>query len=788
MADKLKALPNIFPQDQAIADIRSAIREIDVNSITALKDLTRAFNSQKKKIESLEREVKTSETNISDIETAVEQNTNELFTIQTIQNKILKEISNLENAFTSENRRLEKKIDDQTNEFKDDLKNIERRVAQGSDTSIIGSIGAKAAKAAPAAEAAVAKKTLASLLPSLAKGTMRAIGGTIAAFTTDIVSSLAEATGHPQIAAGADIMGDTIVGASLGSLFGPVGTALGGIAGLGYGAYDKGGQLLGTGEISPYIKELEQQANERTANRQQQQIEIEQLHQQKPELQSFQGGEAPQVVAGQTPTSQYTPSNSFFDAIIKAEGSAKHGNPYDASLGYMRSPKPLTQMTMAESLAWGDQIRAAQGLNSSAKGAFQIVNTTQRAAMKALGMKDTDLFNEENQRKMAAWIVKTQGLGAWEGFKVHPEQRQIAQQAMSSGLQNQTSAPSATLLGSSETSLPSIASMAGTTVSTGIPQSAPVGRTGVMGGSGMSFDPSQKKGGGAVPSGDIVALGKWLQSQGVNISEHPSFGGVLGTHAKNSAHYRGQAIDINGPPGMVEANDPVWGKRFDQLADQLTAAGYKVYWRESGKYGASGHNNHLHAQIGGGSPTSDAPSAYEKQAGIPAQAQQPPSDMPLIPQRMGAPIGASGLVGMEAQLMGNPMMPLSGMGIGGGMAGMIAGMVAPMLLNSLSSGPDLMSGQLQQQMPQAAQLMPPSIAEAPLTPYDEAVAEQPQSQVNNINVAGGHSGGASTALPQNQVAMNARPDWLGGLAEGLLGATYTGMSRPKYFGAGTGKM
>ncbi len=132
-------------------------------------------------------------------------------------------------------------------------------------------------------------------------------------------------------------------------------------------------------------------------------------------------------------------SNKFFDSIIRAEGTGKHGDPYNTSLGYMKSPKPLTDMTMQEALDWGDQIRKAQGMNSSAKGAFQIVNTTQRDVMKALGIGMNEKFSPENQRKMAAWIVKQQGLGAWEGFKVHPDERQNATLAMQEGLHNQFS-------------------------------------------------------------------------------------------------------------------------------------------------------------------------------------------------------------------------------------------------------------------------------------------------------------------------------------------------------------
>jgi hypothetical protein len=99
----------------------------------------------------------------------------------------------------------------------------------------------------------------------------------------------------------------------------------------------------------------------------------------------------------------------------------------------MRSPKPLTSMTMDEALAWGERIRAAQGLNSSPKGAFQIVNTTQRAAMRALGIRGDEMFSPENQRRMASWIARKQGLGAWEGFKLHPGERSRAANALSAG-------------------------------------------------------------------------------------------------------------------------------------------------------------------------------------------------------------------------------------------------------------------------------------------------------------------------------------------------------------------
>ncbi|CAB4162745.1 hypothetical protein UFOVP787_104 [uncultured Caudovirales phage] len=128
--------------------------------------------------------------------------------------------------------------------------------------------------------------------------------------------------------------------------------------------------------------------------------------------------------------------SSVFESIIKAEGTNKYNDPYNTSLGYEKSPKPLTEMTMKEVLDWGDYIRkqtkVGKNHNSSAKGAFQIVNTTQKEAMKALGIGMDEKFNEENQRRLASWILQKQGFGAWEGFKKHPEELKKAQEALKS--------------------------------------------------------------------------------------------------------------------------------------------------------------------------------------------------------------------------------------------------------------------------------------------------------------------------------------------------------------------
>lgn len=76
---------------------------------------------------------------------------------------------------------------------------------------------------------------------------------------------------------------------------------------------------------------------------------------------------------------------------------------------------------------------------------------------------------------------------------------------------------------------------------------------------------------------------------GVRISEHPAFGGVHPVH-HGRGHYEGRAVDINAPGHVHEATDPEWGAKFDQIAREKRAEGFKVIWRQKG------HFDHLHLE------------------------------------------------------------------------------------------------------------------------------------------------------------------------------------------------
>jgi hypothetical protein len=317
--------------------------------------------------------------------------------------------------------------------------------------------------------------------------------------------------------------------------------------------------------------------------------------------------------------------------------------------------------------------------------------------------------------------------------------------------------------------------------------------------SGPMTGKDKVEGSSAIPSGDVIALGKYLQGQGLRISEHPAFGGVNPVH-KGRAHYEGRAIDINVGRGVTEASDPVLGAKFDKLAEQLTRAGYKVYWRESGQFGASGHNNHLHAELpsGGGKSTPDTYQAGKsatdaemvKQGATPMSAPSPTTGMAAPP--VSAPTPSTATPEAQAPVTTNPVtasldasMAASLMGMmGGGMGGMgsiggMVGVLGPMLASSLASSN---TQQLQQTSPDNAELVQAlsrsamnnqMVSEAAVqqqaqqeAALETATTSQPNAMADNISPPVGSMGGGGEGYAYNYPGDNSWPDWasmIGGL-------------------------
>lgn len=99
----------------------------------------------------------------------------------------------------------------------------------------------------------------------------------------------------------------------------------------------------------------------------------------------------------------------------------------------------------------------------------------------------------------------------------------------------------------------------------------------------------------------IVDLGKALQEYGLKISEHPAFSGVSNVHAKDSHHYRNEAIDITDwrkdvAPAFAGGKPIGWKQRTGELAWRAKKLGM---FNEALGPGDPGHDTHVHLALSG---------------------------------------------------------------------------------------------------------------------------------------------------------------------------------------------
>jgi hypothetical protein len=266
---------------------------------------------------------------------------------------------------------------------------------------------------------------------------------------------------------------------------------------------------------------------------------------------------------------------------------------------------------------------------------------------------------------------------------------------------------------------------------------------------------------GAIPQGDIVSLGKYLQNQGIRVSEHPAFGGV-GRHAPNSAHYSGRAIDLNIGHGIKESADPVHGKRFDELAKKLEAAGYKVIWRKPG------HEGHMHVQAGGGNSAMYGAPRGESMQGQRGQqvgnsygAMSQP--MNIMQSLMGGTMGMQQMPGMMNSPMGmgmgaNPISSILGAFGGGGFGGspMASGIfgilqnILPPLLNSFQQ-PERPDQRASLEQPSEKKAQPTTVS--PMPPKKPPVYTVPTEETSRKE-AGPSATEADTSSQYNSQQMS----------------------------------
>lgn len=109
--------------------------------------------------------------------------------------------------------------------------------------------------------------------------------------------------------------------------------------------------------------------------------------------------------------------------------AGESGGDYNALYGYANreggqfAGTRLTDMTINQALQFADPsgpyaatVRGQVGRTATPMGAYQVVGSTLRDAMKGLGLTGNERFDEAMQDRVAQWIYQTQGSGAWEGW------------------------------------------------------------------------------------------------------------------------------------------------------------------------------------------------------------------------------------------------------------------------------------------------------------------------------------------------------------------------------------
>jgi hypothetical protein len=105
----------------------------------------------------------------------------------------------------------------------------------------------------------------------------------------------------------------------------------------------------------------------------------------------------------------------------------------------------------------------------------------------------------------------------------------------------------------------------------------------------------------------IVDVGKFLQKYGLNIGEHPAFGGVGKGHAPTGYHPGGMAIDVRDwRPDMAPAYSGGKPKHWKERTGELSYRAKKLgLFNEALGPGDKGHDTHVHLALEGKKPITE---------------------------------------------------------------------------------------------------------------------------------------------------------------------------------------
>lgn len=110
--------------------------------------------------------------------------------------------------------------------------------------------------------------------------------------------------------------------------------------------------------------------------------------------------------------------------------AGESGGDYNALFGFQNrrggqfSRIRITDMTVDQAIAFADPqgayaqyVKGLTGRVATPMGAYQIVGSTLRDAKSALGLRGNERMTPEFQEFLGQWIYRTQGTGAWVGYK-----------------------------------------------------------------------------------------------------------------------------------------------------------------------------------------------------------------------------------------------------------------------------------------------------------------------------------------------------------------------------------
>jgi hypothetical protein len=128
------------------------------------------------------------------------------------------------------------------------------------------------------------------------------------------------------------------------------------------------------------------------------------------------------------------------------------------------------------------------------------------------------------------------------------------------------------------------------TVTTPVP-----GSSGAYGASGGKARGAKLGTAGGKPSIDEVA--QIAKKLGLNVGEHPKYGGVAPVHTKGSYHYSGRAVDISGDPQRLAKLNRTLAKHYGKsLAEMFYDKGVNIdNGKRTGAIG--GHGTHVHVAV-----------------------------------------------------------------------------------------------------------------------------------------------------------------------------------------------